>query len=377
MRWRVRVAGEAAIRPFRAAFEAFGAVRACGAAVARDHGITRGRQWRQLYAMQLRYGLGATSYYGFQLFRAERRKALHDYVDVTQYESVVRRYLGDRPDGEQRIFKDKRQFTLWARQHELPCVDARWTFDPAAPAAVEKAAAAFPFVDLFTKPADLASGKGAARWTYVEEGRWRGADGVVRDAVALAEELAARAATLQHPILVQEALRNHPDLRALSTGGLCTTRMVTARPRHEEPRLLFAIMRMPVGDAAVDNFSGGGIAATVEFATGRLGTGMRKYAGFLAAPVDRHPTTGTPIAGQLVPCWAEGAALVCRAHAAAPCSTPIVGWDLAFTDRGPVLVEGNNVPGIYLIQMPIDSPLGTTPLVAILLDYLRAAYGPA
>jgi Sugar-transfer associated ATP-grasp len=76
-----------------------------------------------------------------------------------------------------------------------------------------------------------------------------------------------------------------------------------------------------------------------------------------------------------VPCWAAGAELVCRAHAAAPCSTPIVGWDLAFTDRGPVLVEGNNVPGINLMQMPIDTPLGATPVVAILLDYVRAAYG--
>jgi hypothetical protein len=150
--------------------------------------------------------------------------------------------------------------------------------------------------------------------------------------------------------------------------------MVTARPLHGAPTLLFAIMRMPVGDAVADNFSAGGIAAPIDVGSGRLGTGIRKDARVMVAQVHRHPTTGTPIAGHAVPGWTDGAALVCRAHAAAPRSTPIVGWDLAFTDRGPVLVEGNNVPGINLIQMPIDTALGVTPLMAILFDYLRAVY---
>jgi hypothetical protein len=377
LKWRVRVAGERLLRPASALDEARRGVRAYGDGVADGHGVSHRRQLRELYLMRLRYELGADSYYRFQLFRPERRRALADYVDAVHYESVLRRYLRDLPSGDRYMFKDKRDFARWAGELGLPAVGSLLTVDPAHPPDPAAAGAALPDVDLFTKPADLASGKGTARWVRVGERRWRGGDGVKRSGAELIGAVAAAAAAIRHPMLVQESLRNHAELRPFTAGGLCTTRMVTARPfGGGAPRLLFAILRMPVGDAAADNFDGGGVAAAIDPATGRLGIGMRKDARLLAAPVEHHPTTGARIPGCPVPDWAAGVDIVCRGHAAAPPSIPIVGWDLAFTDRGPVLVEANNVPGINLIQMPIDTPLGATPLVATLLPYLRARYMP-
>lgn len=375
LRWKVRMAGESATLPLRAARESLRAVRAFGDGVQAAHGISRGQQWWQLWRLYVRYGLQAPSYYRFQLFRPERAARAAQYVDGTQYERVLRWHLARLPRAGRRAFVDKRDFEAWCAEHGFPAARTLVTLAPGgASTSAAPVPAALPPADLFSKPADLAGGRGAARWRSLGPDRYVGADGVERTAAELLAELGRQADELARPVLVQECLRNHPDLAALTAGGLCTMRMVTIRPLDAEPELVLAIYRMPVGDAAADNFDQGGLAAAVDVATGRLGVAMRKDATQLAAPVERHPTTGAPIAGHPIPCWEAAVALVRRAHRAAAANVPIAGWDLAITDRGPVLVEANNVPGINLMQMPLDTPLGETPLIACLVEHLAATH---
>jgi hypothetical protein len=53
-----------------------------------------------------------------------------------------------------------------------------------------------------------------------------------------------------------------------------------------------------------------------------------------------HPKTGIPFATVRLPHWPAARLLVCRAALVfAPIRT--VGWDVALTTEGPVLVEGN------------------------------------
>ena len=56
--------------------------------------------------------------------------------------------------------------------------------------------------------------------------------------------------------------------------------------------------------------------------------------------------------------WAETRALAERAHAAFPYKTA-VGWDIAITEDGPVIVEGNSAPCVDIIQR-VDGPMGTS-----------------
>lgn len=371
LRWKLRVAGETVSLPVRAAAAARAGVRQFGGGVVDAHGVSRLRQWWELYTLQLRYGLEANSYYRFQLFRPERRRRAAQYIDGRQYEGVLRGYLAGLSGESMAIFLNKRAFERWCAEHDIPSARTLLEIAPTDTPDVS-AAAALPPADLFSKPADLAGGRGTAVWEHVGGGAYRGADGVERDARALVAELAAQAAALAHPILVQARLRNHPGVAPLTSGGLCTARMVTVRPLGGEPALLIAVQRMPVGASAADNFDAGGLAAAVDVATGRLGVAMRKDAKLLAAPVERHPTTGALVAGHELPCWADAVALVERAHRLVAPTVPIVGWDLAIAEAGPVLVEANNVPGINLMQMPTDVPLGVSPLVSCLVDYLDA-----
>ena len=61
------------------------------------------------------------------------------------------------------------------------------------------------------------------------------------------------------------------------------------------------------------------------------------------------PATGVPIKGFQLPDWDKVLELVKRAAARIP-EMRFIGWDVAFTPEGPVLVEGNGLPGNCGIQ---------------------------
>ena len=329
-RWKLRVSLNAALTPPRAAAATLAAVREYGAPVAERYGVSTARQLRDVYALRLRYGLEPDTYYQFQLFRPERRRRVAQYVDSRQYETVLRFYLAGLqrgPSGPSSIFLNKRVFEHWCAEHGLASLRTLLELAPGADPDLDRAAAQLPEADLFSKPSDLAGGKGTARWTYAGARRWRG--------------------------------------------------VITLRPLGGEPYLLLAVQRMPVGDSVVDNFGQGGLAAPVDVATGRLHVATLKSARHLGARVDTHPTTGTRIEGYQLPYWAELADLVCRAHRAVSPVIPVVGWDVAIAESGPVLVEANNVPGTATLQIPWEEPFGTSPIVACLLDYVRLRYGRA
>lgn len=145
--------------------------------------------------------------------------------------------------------------------------------------------------------------------------------------------------------VVQERLVNHPDIAGL-TGAttLQTLRVVTLVGRDGVPEVLYAVLRVASGSGATDNFrsgaSGNGLA-NVAIADGRLES--VKFAaegglGFRRGP--EIPGTGVRIAGVRLPDWDATVALVLRA-ATAFLPARSLGWDVALTPDGPVIVEGN------------------------------------
>jgi hypothetical protein len=121
---------------------------------------------------------------------------------------------------------------------------------------------------------------------------------------------------------------------------------------------------MPVGSSVADNFAAGGLASAVSKA-GRLGMGVRKDV--LEAPVVCHPDTEARIEGETLAGWDEMVALALRAHERATEGT-IVGWDVALTPDGPVLVEANLQWCGELVQMAHDLPLGEMGFAEVLLE---------
>ena len=164
-------------------------------------------------------------------------------------------------------------------------------------------------------------------------------------------------------MIIQPRLRNAAEISGWSSGALCSVRLVTTTRAGEHPVPLTALFRMPVHDTAADNMSRGGIASKVDIESGRLSPARAYRIPDLIRRVEyeRHPATGTPISGALLPRWDEVIQLGVRAH----CSFDgyhSIGWDIAICEDGPLLIEGNHDWGARIVQMQGPAPLGWTRL---------------
>ncbi|MBV5325966.1 MAG: hypothetical protein J0626_12300, partial [Rhodospirillaceae bacterium] len=154
-------------------------------------------------------------------------------------------------------------------------------------------------------------------------------------------------------------------------GPLATIRIVTSRNEAGQYEVTNAAFRMPrVIGSAVDNFHAGGIAAAVDIATGRLGPatdlGLSPKSGWF----ERHPVTGAPIAGRLLPYWQEARALVERAHPNFS-DFAVIGWDVAILPDGPCIIEANGAPDLDIIQRTARQPLGLARLGRLMAWHVK------
>ncbi len=221
--------------------------------------------------------------------------------------------------------------------------------------------------DLFVKPTRGKGGAGAARWNWVGDDRYQEPGGAPLSEAELLEHL--KALSRKESILVQDCLENHPEIIDLSTGALTTARILTCQNERGEPEPVAAVFRMAVREhQVVDNIHAGGIACGVDLGTGKLGraTALSPSSDW----VDVHPTTGAAIAGRTLPHWNEALHLACTAHRQFDAMV-VVGWDVAITESGPVLVEGNGSPCVNLIQRPHDAPLGQSRMGELLAHHLE------
>ena len=78
-----------------------------------------------------------------------------------------------------------------------------------------------------------------------------------------------------------------------------------------------------------------------------------------------------------LPDWDAALELTRHAHLAFD-EFDIVGWDVAFTQKGPVIVEGNTASCVNLLQRPLDLGLAATrfgELLALNLERAVASDG--
>jgi hypothetical protein len=150
----------------------------------------------------------------------------------------------------------------------------------------------------------------------------------------------ARADTL----IVQERVRNHPEIDRLSGTGALQCLRLTTLAVDGECRVVHAYFRLISGSAIVDNVSDGAtghLVAGVSLDDGALGPAMTTDGdGLGPALLETHPDTGLPVAGLRLPYWEEACSLVCTV---APRFLPLtaLGWDVALTPDGPLIVETN------------------------------------
>jgi hypothetical protein len=116
--------------------------------------------------------------------------------------------------------------------------------------------------------------------------------------------------------------------------------------------LMNPFIRWGRNNSVFDNASSGGVFACVDLATGIVNTcGVDKYGHRYVS----HPDTNVPIVGFQIPKWSEAIELVKELANVLP-SSRCIGWDLALTHNGWVMVEGNS--GSQFIGQQIPDQIG-------------------
>jgi hypothetical protein len=153
--------------------------------------------------------------------------------------------------------------------------------------------------------------------------------------------------------LLEEYVIQHPAIMELSSSGLNTVRIFTQI--HEgEVHFLGARFRISV-NSPVDNMGAGNLAAPVDMDTGEVyGPGV--YSDITREDEDIHPVTGMRITGFTLPFWKELIDLSRKAALHIP-ENRSVGWDIAITEEGPELIEGNHNWCKLLWQLPVKEGL--------------------
>jgi hypothetical protein len=161
-------------------------------------------------------------------------------------------------------------------------------------------------------------------------------------------ELVRGAADAGGGLIVQERLTPHAEMAELAPCTINTVRVVTLVDRGSAVLAPIACVRLGARGAMVDNYSQGGICAVVDPATGRIGPGRTKTSRG-GSWERRHPEGLRDFVGALVPFWPR-VLEICRDAARAIPGLRSVGWDVAVTPTGPVIIEGNHTWGILMMQ---------------------------
>ena len=161
------------------------------------------------------------------------------------------------------------------------------------------------------------------------------------DIVACAQSLAGK------NVVMEECVVQHPAL-SFGSKSVNTIRIATMVDRDGNGHILKASFRCGIGNSVVDNWSAGGVAYPVN-----LDYGCIESYGFqtnsMAVQVYVHPGTETFMIGQKIPFWEDVKSMVLEACRVFP-SVRYVGWDVAITSNGPLIIEGNPGPGFATLE---------------------------
>ena len=142
-----------------------------------------------------------------------------------------------------------------------------------------------------------------------------------------------------HAFIAEELIQQSEELARFHPQSVNTLRLNTIRCK-DSIEVVWAILRYGRSNRIVDNAHFGGLFSVID----------DNGAAIAAGDVERHtyvthPDTGVPLTGFRVPDWEKACEMV-RSLATKVGDLRFIGWDLAYTDKGWILVEANTSPGI-------------------------------
>ena len=161
------------------------------------------------------------------------------------------------------------------------------------------------------------------------------------------EELVWQEISKAPKAIIEEWITQHEELTKIYREAINCLRIITV---FKGGKTNFLTGGMTWGNGMkIANASASGIVSPVNFETGYL---EKPAADFYGHSYERHPITGERIIGIKLPYWEETIEMLKKAAAVVP-EVGYIGWDVAITPTGPIIIEGNTTPGYKYYQIPI------------------------
>lgn len=328
------------------------------------------QSWEQL-CLGIVQSVSPQKYYNFDLYEDVRRRNADELIVRYVFKGGVHSIIADWQrrtgrDKGKRLLNHKLDFDDYCFEHGVQSIGSICGYAPGGKLRWAKGQGEqrLPPADLFIKPTKGKGGRGCERWDYVGEdgageGKWRRfPSGETHDEAGLLAHVKALAHGKE--FLIQQRAVNHPELRDLCGAALSSMRIMSVKRPDGGVEVLFAVFKISgQGDSVVDNFHAGGNVCKVDMASGALGPatdwGVKQPGRWL----NNHPQTGAQITGRVLPLWRETVEVVRQAHLAFE-DRIAVGWDVAITDQGPRIIEGNGQFGLDMVQRTHREAVGNS-----------------
>ncbi len=147
--------------------------------------------------------------------------------------------------------------------------------------------------------------------------------------------------------IAEELVVQVPELSKFHPSSLNTIRIATVR-YEDGVEVIASFFRMGRGGNIVDNAGAGGVFGTIDIETGVVNAVGDEYGNNYVV----HPDTNEQILGFKIPRWEE-AVEIAKELAGIVKGNRYAGWDLALTENGWVMIEGN-ARGQFVWQIPLQ-----------------------
>ena len=278
-------------------------------------------------------GFRPSSFFIYQFYKESNRKRLNDYISLTDHIKITK-----ENKHMPHLLDNKIQFHLYLHNKiQIPKLIAH--FNPHTKK-----------ITYYEKP--------SGEKVVVKPTKGRAGRGIkVVDSDKFVELLKERSGDN----IVEDFVKQHHLINKIFSGSVNTVRIITLKKNNKEYVVVKAILRVGQYESAqVDNNAQGGLTIGIDMDSGKLGKGYTFYE-FGYEEYITHPKTKYKFQGKAIPFFKEVKELAIFAHKSIPMFT-VVAWDIAITENGPIIIEGNRTPDVSSIQphYPIKKQLTPT-----------------
>ncbi|WP_306155554.1 sugar-transfer associated ATP-grasp domain-containing protein [Roseovarius sp. MMSF_3281] len=149
--------------------------------------------------------------------------------------------------------------------------------------------------------------------------------------------------------IFQTAVEQHADMTKVAGPAIGSIRVVTVYD-GQKPSVLYTLWKVPSPKAMSDNYwQSGSMLAEIDKANGQV-VQCRRGEGPTQEAIETHPASGMAFADVQIPFWDEICDIAVRGHEVLP-QFGVLGWDIAVTPEGPLIIECNANPHHMLYQL--------------------------